>query len=482
MNFVFLLFDQFRAESAGCYGHPVVQTPNLDQLATQGTRFDQCHVQASLCSPSRCSLMTGWYPHVAGHRSLWHLLRAHEPSLLRTLKEAGYRVEMYGKNDVFADEHIPLALDRWGHPQGTARGVPLYGADDPRYWSFRNGPLEGGPAATSDFACVQAGIDFLRDERSRKQPFFLFLPILNPHPPYNAPEPFHSMYNPADLPALRPPASEAGMPAFHRLIRKYRRLDELDDAFFRELQAIYLGMCSYADWLLGELLRALESSGHAEDTTVIVSSDHGDFAGDYGLVEKCHVAYNDVMSRVPLIIRSPGGATGHVVEEPVELMDVMPTVLELARQEAPHLHFARSLVPQLQGAPGDPTRAVFAECGFGSWESHCYEGHDPDDWTWNPNSHYYPQTRQYHEAPQSISRTVMLRTLDWKFIYRPDETSELYNLREDPRETRNLFDAPEVANVRRDLERRMLDWLILTSDAVPLNDDDRGWPRSSIDL
>ena len=125
---------------------------------------------------------------------------------------------------------------------------------------------------------------------------------------------------------------------------------------------------------------------------------------------------------------------------------------------------------------------MFAECGFGSWESHCYEGHDPDDWTWNPNSHYYPQTRQYHEAPQSISRTVMLRTLDWKFIYRPDETSELYNLREDPRETRNLFDAPEVANVRRDLERRMLDWLILTSDAVPLNDDDRGWPRSSIDL
>jgi len=193
MNFVFLLFDQFRAESAGCYGHPVVRTPNLDRLATQGTRFNQCHVQAALCSPSRCSLMTGWYPHVAGHRSLWHLLRAHEPSLLRTVKSAGYRVEMYGKNDVFAAEHIPLALDCWGHPQGTARGVPLYGADDPRYWSFRNAPLEGGPESTSDFACVQAGSDFLRDERSRKQPFFLFLPLLNPHPPYNAPEPFHSM-------------------------------------------------------------------------------------------------------------------------------------------------------------------------------------------------------------------------------------------------------------------------------------------------
>ena len=75
MNFIFFIPDELRAESVGCYGHPLAPTPNMDTLAAQGTRFDQCHVQHTVCTPSRCSFMTGWYPHVRGHRTLWHLLR-----------------------------------------------------------------------------------------------------------------------------------------------------------------------------------------------------------------------------------------------------------------------------------------------------------------------------------------------------------------------------------------------------------------------
>jgi len=92
LNFVLFNPDEWRADCAGCYGDTVVQTPNLDALAAQGTRFDQCHVQHTVCTPSRTSFMTGWYPHVRGHRTLWHLLRPDEPNLLRYLTQAGYDV------------------------------------------------------------------------------------------------------------------------------------------------------------------------------------------------------------------------------------------------------------------------------------------------------------------------------------------------------------------------------------------------------
>src|SRR5690554_5848771 len=104
MNFILFNPDEMRAEGVGCYGHPLVPTPNIDRLAAQGTRFDQCHVQHTVCTPSRCSFATGWYPHVRGHRSLWHMLRPDEPNLYKYLKQAGYDVRWWGKNDTLAQE------------------------------------------------------------------------------------------------------------------------------------------------------------------------------------------------------------------------------------------------------------------------------------------------------------------------------------------------------------------------------------------
>lgn len=475
MNYLFFFADQFRAESAGCYGHPLVQTPNLDRLANEGTRFDQCHIQATLCSPSRCSLLTGWYPHVSGHRSIWHLLRPHEPNLFRYLRDAGYHVAAFGKNDVFARETIPLTCDEWGHPGGSARASKPYETDDPRYYSFLMDPVEGGPEATGDYACVKAGIDFLYSDRSRGKPFMLFLPILNPHPPYTTPQPFYDMHSPDELPPLRPVLPEEGMPSWYRHVRGYRRLNELDESFFRKINAVYLGMCSYGDWMLGRVLSALTESGHAEDTTVIFASDHGDFAGDYGLVEKVHVSYQDVMTRVPLVIRTPGGAASHVVNEPVELMDIMATVLDLSGIEARHTHFARSLVPQLRGEAGDPNRSVFAECGFNAREPHCFEGHDPECYTWKEDNFYYPQTRMYQEQPASISRVCMMRNSGWKYIRRPDDMHELYDLKNDPRETTNRFGDPACRELQQTMTEAMLDWYVRTADVVPQDDDARGW-------
>lgn len=476
MNFVFFFPDEMRAESVSCYGHPLVQMPHYDRLAAEGVRFDQCHVQHTVCSPSRCSIMTGWYPHVAGHRTLWNLLRSDEPSLFGYLREAGYTIQWYGKNDLYSPTAMHQSVDHWETGGHGHAGPNRYSPEEAAYYSFLFQPFPGELDETSDMYNVQRGIEFLRSRRPGDPPFFLYLPLSMPHPPYAAPEPFHSMYDPDDVPPLRPIRGEDA-PDFHGLIRRYRHLDELDESLFRQIQAIYLGMNSYVDWMLGQLLDALDETGLSEETTVIVSSDHGDWAGDYGLVEKWPSGLDDTLTRVPLIIRTPGGATGHVVDAPVEAQDIMATVLELAGLEAHHTHFSRSLVPQLHGEPGDPSRAVFAEGGYDSHEPHCFEGRPESGGLFRDATHiYYPKGLQQQEHPESVCRSTMVRTSMFKLIRRTNGAHELYDLQSDPHELHNRYNDPALSDVRQALEARMLDWYVHTSDVV-LFEHPRGLPQ-----
>ncbi len=475
MNFVFFIPDELRAESVACYGHPLAQTPHFDRVADECVRFDQCHVQHTVCSPSRCSLMTGWYPHTAGHRTLWHLLRPHEPSLFRYLKEAGYRIEWYGKNDLYSQEYFPGVVDHFADFGGGHAGPNAFAPGVPGYFSFLHAPFEGGLHETGDMRCVQAGIDFLRAQRPGDAPFVLYLPLSMPHPPYGCPQPYHDMINPADIPPLRP-ADLPDKPDYFDLIRQYRHLDQVPAEVFAKIQAVYLGSVGYVDWMLGQLLAALDETGLADDTCLIVTSDHGDWAGDYGLVEKWPSALDDTLTRVPLIIRAPGSQAGHVINEPVEFFDLMATVLELAGVEARHTHFAQSLAAQLGGAPGDPTRAVYAEGGYDPHEPHAFEGRGNAGIFRDATSLYYPKGLQQQERPASVCRAVMLRTLDYKLVRRPLGVSELYDLRADPRELRNVYADPAYAVTRARLEAQMLDWTIRTADVVPVDEDPRGLP------
>lgn len=472
MNFVLFMPDQQRADVLGCYSHPVAETPNWNRLAAAGTRFDQCHVQQPLCTPSRCCLMTGWYPHVRGHRTIPHLLGRDDPSLFRTLKEAGYRIEIYGKNDVFNPAHAACAAHvaehRWG---GAAERI--YEPGDPEYYTFLQGATPGGETGSSDWPSLQAGLDFLHSPRAQEGPFVLFLPLVMPHPTYSAPEPYHSMYAPEKM-ALLPP-DEGRRPSFHRLIREYRGLDRLEAAVLQQIRAVYLGMTSYVDWMLGQVLEALDGSGLANTTTLIATSDHGDFAGDYGLVEKWSSSFCDAMTRVPLLIRTPGGTAGHVVQEPVEMFDIMATVLELAGLTAQHTHFSQSLCDQLHGAAGDPDRAVFGCGGYNAQETHCLTGTTLDDPLRDPAHVYSPQTRLRLEHPESYARAAAIRTQGWKLVHRPSEVSELYDLVHDPGEQHNLWDAPAARAPQTALLGRLLDRLIQTSDVVPFTGDERQW-------
>jgi choline-sulfatase len=471
-NIVLFMPETVRAESVGCYGHPVVRTPNIDRLAQQGVRFTNCHVQNTVCGPSRCSLMTGWPVHVRGHRSLYYLLHQDEPNLFRYLKQNGYDVYWYGKNDLLTPDSFPSSVTDWdSRPPRVPPPHNPWPQTDPHYYSFLYGP-GGDRRDTADYANVQAAFRVL--ERSEK-PFCIFLPLAYAHPPFSAPAGFHDMYDPSKLPPLRP-ASLPRKPNFFEAIRRMRRLDRLSEADFRKIQAVYLGMISYSDWLLGELLEKIESTNHAGDTAVFLLSDHGEWGGDYGLVEKWPSAMDDALSHVPLVARVPGAAQGHVSHEIVELYDVMATCLELCGIRPQHTHFARSLVPQLQGAPGDPQRAAFCEGGYNRYEPQCFE--PMADFS-SPADIYYPKVALQNEHPETITRTTSIRTREYKLILRPDGQSELYDLRRDPRELHNVYGTKVYARQQEALRMRLLDWYVRTSDAAPYKQDRRGFPMKT---
>jgi choline-sulfatase len=302
-----------RAESLGCYGHNVSKTPNFDKFAEEGTRFEQAHVSYTVCSQSRVSFMTAWPTHVRGHRTLWSLLHEWEPNLLKYLKSDNYTVMWWGKNDLLAEDSFNSSVTSARSMGGGNYGPSPYKLEDPEYYSFLNSPHKGNK--TTDYNNVYEAIKFLNSDESKK-PFMIFLPLSIPHPPYSCPEPWYSSINPDDLPDLRAiPTEENAKPDYHALIREYRNLTSLDEKFFRKLHAVYLGSISYTDFLFGMLMASVDENNLRESTTVAVFSDHGDYAGDYGLVEKWPSGLEDVLTRVPLLVRTPGGKKGHVVKE-----------------------------------------------------------------------------------------------------------------------------------------------------------------------
>lgn len=473
MNFIIFFPDEMRADALPCYGAPVTQAPHYDRLCAEGVTFEQCHAQNPVCSPSRCTLATGRYPHCDGHRSLWNLLKEHEANLFRYLKEGGYDVRIFGKNDLFSSQAAPLSCTemRLGTDSFPAPIRPIQKFGQPGCYNFLYEPVPGRVEDTADWKSVERGVQFLHSRRKDDKPFFLFLPLMYPHCPYTVPEPYYSMYlDQKEKFALRPPCQ--GKPAYHELIRRYRQTDS-DSC--RTIRAIYAGMISFTDSLLGRIMDVVEECGLGDSTTLIAASDHGDYAGDYGLVEKWPNGCEDVLTHVPLIIRTPGGKAGHRVSTCTELFDVMPTVLELAGIPVRERIFARSLVPQLWGEVGDASRTVYCEGGYGTGESQCSEGVDKPETIWmqDPSNIYYPKYRQQKEHPASVDRAVMARNSHYKLVRRASGEHEFYDLVADPGELHNLYGNDRYTKVCRQMEQQMLDWYLRTADTAPIQSDAR---------
>jgi arylsulfatase A-like enzyme len=465
-NIVMFMPDEMRADALACYGNPVTKTPNLDRLAREGTRFSNCHVQFPVCGASRCSMLTGWPTSVRGHRSLFYFLRPEEPNLFRYLRQAGYDVFWFGKNDALAAATFWDSVTHWRDSGGESRAQNP--SRTPNAFTMLYPPA-GDRKDTGDYIMLHAAFEVL-DRKESDRPFCIFLPLSEPHPPYTVPEDFYKMYSPSSLPPLAP-ASLPKKPDFHAGIRETYGLSKLDDGTLRQVRAVYYGQVSYSDWLLGELLAKLESTGRNKDTVLFVMSDHGDYAGDYGLVEKWPSGLEDCLTHVPLLVRAPGGKPGAVAEDMVELYDVMQTSLDLAATKAHHTHFSRSLLPQLSGERGDPNRAAFAEGGYNVYEPQCFEPKGP-----NVRGPYVAKIKLQNEQPETVSRCSMVRTKTHKLIRRPQGQSELYDLGADPQELRNLCAESSVAAIQQELQLQLLDHYVNTTGIAPMDKDSRECP------
>ena len=301
---------------------------------------------------------------------------------------------------------------------------------------------------------------------------------------------------------LRPP-NDPRKPQYHQPdvgIQHYRNLTGLDEDTFYNIQRTYLEMVSFTDWTFGQLLTGLEAADGgalAKNTAVFHSSDHGDFAGDYHLVEKWPGGADDVLTHVPMAARIPGGVPHNVAKGPVQSMDMMETMLELAGITSDWVRFGRSLAPVMrEGGAGtrsgnnnnsndndnnnmkdDLERMVYAEGGF-YYRSELFPGgsdHVPD----NPRGMYWPRAQEEMSGNGTGSpKWVMVRNATHKLVFRPTGVSELYDLTADPRELANVYGESRYARVRQALVDHMTAWLIRTSDVPPLRNDPRSPPKN----
>ncbi len=348
-NVVVITIDTLRADHLGCYGYKQIHTPNIDALAADGARFERAYTAVPVTLPSHTAIFTGTYPMLSGmHDFAANKLNPTQPTLASVLKEHGYATAAVIGSAVLDSRF------------GLNRGFDFYydHFDFSRLEEANLDEMERPGNIVADLA-----LDWLGKNSQKK--FFLWMHLYDPHFPYRPPEPYSHEY------AAQP----------------------------------YDGEIAFADAQLGRLLRFLKEKGLYQNTLIVLSGDHGESLGEHG--ERTHgfFIYNATM-HVPLIIRLPGKPAALAVGDPVSLIDLMPTILAAAGLETPAQVQGRSLLPSLQGKPGEPNRSLYGE-------------------TFLPRLHF------------NWSELRGVENAKYHFIDAP--RPELYDLKNDPGETHDLF-------------------------------------------
>lgn len=477
--------DQMRADALHHLGNPASITPNLDSIAANdAVSFRNAFCQNPVCTPSRCSFLTGLYPHTYGQRTISHMLHDNQSSLLMELKNAGYYVWMNGRND-FLPAQKPGIFDKHATETYFGGNVQQLGPEDPNikgelgsdsFYSFYNGKLkvnEQGVNYSSDDDSVDAAIDRIKN-RPADQPLCIFLGLLYPHPPYQIEEPYFSAIDRSKLPPrILPPESWEGKPSMVKGLFENFGMQGWTEERWDELRAVYLGMCMKVDYLFGKLCQALKDEGIYDDTAIFFFSDHGDYTGNYGIVEKNQNTFEDCLTNVPFLIKPPKGieVDAGVSDGMVELVDFYATAIELAGVEPDHTHFGKSLLQVIKDRSKEHREYVFCEGGRLLEERHCSEASDVGGL--NPYFPYYPRiSLQASEGPEH-GKATMLRSKKYKYVRRLFEKDEFYDLENDPMELHNRIDDPEYSNIINEFRINMLDWYQTTCDIVPFKQDSR---------
>lgn len=486
-NIIIFNPDEFRADALSHLGNPAAHTPYLDRLVNEDAiSISNCFSQNPVCTPSRCSFMTGWYPHVRGHRTMFHMLRKDEPMFLKVLKDNGWYVWWGGKNDVvpaqlgfedYCNEKYDLRNHKrkinFGlHADQSWRGEP--GSDN--YYSFYAGKLpadsEDDRYYDADWAFVEAAIDFIKN-RPKNKPFVIYLPLLYPHPPYGVEDPWFSLIDRKKLPArIKTPKDWSYKPSILKGIYEGQGLQNWPEAKWNELRATYLGMCARVDYQFGLIVETLKKEKIYDETLIFFFSDHGDFVGDYGLVEKTQNTFEDCLTKVPFIIKPPNWihSKNGIRNALIELVDFPATVFDVCNITPGYDHFGKSLLPIIEDDSINTFREfVFSEGGRRHGEKQCMElesGVKEGDL-------YWPRARLQRQEGPEHTKAAMIRTEKYKYVKRLYERDEFYDLDKDPQELTNEINNIEYADIISKLKEKMLNFFIETSDVVHYDTDKR---------
>jgi len=438
-NVLFIMVDEMRWDAMGCEQHPVVRTPNLDCLAREGVRFAHTYTVSPVCSPARASAFTGRYAHVHGVTANGIPAHNGEIFLPSILKHYGYHTAIAGKLH-YTPRRFDYGFDQfWSF--SSEGPTPELGYNEylrkkhgsPGKWPIVPGtcPWPDDPLGRDvglfrypeeDFETdwiTARSLEYLRSRTGKPQPWFLFVSCLKPHSPSVEPDPYFSMYDPKamSVPKLPPNAKQA-----RAAVRDQQRRHYVDDEqMMRVMSAKYYGAITHVARHVGQLLAELETLGMAKNTLVLFTADHGNMLGDKGRWFK-GLQYEG-SARIPLLWRGPQGAPengGRVVSQVVENTDLVPSILETAGIPAPQGVQGRSFLKLARG-------------GDGAWKNRCF----------------------------SQLRGGMLVEGSFKLIDNSLDGSgpfELYELKNDPKEDRNLAEDAKQRERVQAMRQKLAVW------------------------
>ena len=497
-NILWFCTDQQRFDTIHALGNPHINTPNLDRLVEEGVAFTHAFCQSPICTPSRASFLTGRYPgNVRGCMNGNEEWGEGATLVTALLAESGYDCGLSGKfhlagahgreeprpeDDgyrVFHWSHDPQDRYPSGHAYADWLAAQGYSLRD-----LREDPASIPPDLHQTTWCTDRAIDFLSEKR-RKGPWLMSVNVFDPHAPFDPPQEYRDRYVASKMPSpLFRQSDLTTQTAIPGDFQNQARPPEEFDA--QEVIASYYAMIELIDENIGRLFDALEETGQRENTVIIFTSDHGEMLGDHGLLLKGCRFYEGLV-RVPLIIswpghfpaqdqpapddsqedgsssaeseavpensasdtpeeNSPAAPAGFVSNALVELIDIAPTLLELAGLSLPYGMQGRSLLPILRGEAPPHQHRDFVRCEY-------YRALNPD----------IPGRAQYEGSFATMYRDQRHKIV----VYHGHEQGELYDLEKDPGEFENLWDDPDCAALRFDLIRRNFDALAFSVDPGP---------------
>lgn len=480
-NIVMFLGDQLRSDAIGINGCRAAKTPNIDRLAKEGVSYRNAYCQNPVCVPSRCSFLTGMYPHTKGHRTMHYLLEEDDKTILESLKENGYAVYWLGRNDIYSSKK-PELIKRCCHEYFEGKRYVSFTElehhetipreevmADPYYYSFYQGEISSQEAhGELDWLCINRALEIL-DKIDDEQPFCLYISLQFPHPPYRCEEPWFSSIDRSFIEERRPDVETLkGKPSMLHGIREKQNLGSWTEAMYRELKAVYYAMVSRLDSHFGMIVDKLKEKNLYDDTNIIFFSDHGDYTGDYGIVEKAQNTFENPVSNVPLIIKPSSGfpVLPRVSGVLAELVDLPATIAQMAGIRLNYVQFGKSLLHTLDREE-EHKKAVFCEGGRVHGEDYAKEGGH------NYLSEYWPRLcTQQSEGPEH-TKAVMVRMGNYKYIKRLYESDEFYNLSSDPAELCNEIDNSKYGDIINQCRLEIMEHLIKTGDYIPRRKDIR---------